>query len=224
MENKQAQPEISDKQAAEQFYAFVIAEMKAGSDKTTIVNKLVEKGVDRAEASKSVYLAYDAIMKTAEQEQFQGSSILPGLAGGIIAALAGGIVWGLIAIFANYELGILAWGIGYFCGFLVVMFSGRKRGIPLQIVAMLCSVFGILTGKYLCWFKFVKDDALKQFGAEVASTISVFSINTITAFFSNLKDVVHVFDLIWFALAIYTAWNIPKAIGVKTPKDGSNLP
>ena len=48
--------------------------------------------------------------------QEPSSSLLPAIAAGVVAALVGGIVWGLIAKFSDYEVGIVAWGIGYIAG------------------------------------------------------------------------------------------------------------
>lgn len=50
---------------------------------------------------------------------------------------------------------------------------------------------------------------------KVASTISIFSIDTITLFTEELSYIVSGFDLLWILLAVATAWKIPQGLGIK---------
>jgi hypothetical protein len=84
----------SQKEVAQKLYAFVIERMKAGDDKVTISNKLVEMGMNSSDAAYLVDSVHAQALKTAEQERFTASSIMPALLGAIIAAVIGGVVWG----------------------------------------------------------------------------------------------------------------------------------
>ena len=117
-ENQNGEPE-----ALENLVNFVAGEMKTGSDKATIAAKLQEMGIERAEAEEVTSSVYDQIAATVEQERFSTGAIGPGLLGGILGALVGGGVWAGIAILTDYELGVIAWGIGGLCGTAVVMFA-----------------------------------------------------------------------------------------------------
>ena len=110
MENNEAK---SQKEALGKLYAFVIEQMKAGADKSTISQKLVEIGVDRNNAAQVVETIHAQIVKAAEEEQLMDSSILPALFGGGLAAVVGGVIWGLIVIAKEYVIGFMAWGIGW---------------------------------------------------------------------------------------------------------------
>ena len=67
--------------------------------------------------------------------------------GGIIGAVAGGIlgalIWAAIAYFANFELGLVAWGIGIAVGMGSAMLGGEGgvNGLMCAFVA-LASIFG----------------------------------------------------------------------------------
>ena len=58
-----------------------------------------------------------------------------GILGGLAAAVAGGAEWGLIAIHSGYELGIAAWALGFLTGYAAVLFTGGRKGMPLQATA-----------------------------------------------------------------------------------------
>ena len=82
------------------------------------------------------------------EERSPASALLPAVAAGLVAAVVGGVVWGLIVKWTDYEVGFAAWGIGFLVG-LAVVTAARTRGLVLQVVAVLCALLGILIGKYL---------------------------------------------------------------------------
>ena len=127
------------------------------------------------------------------------------LAAGLAAAVAGAIVWMLIVIVSDYEVGIVAWAIGALAGFAVVFATAGRRGTPLQAIAVLSALIGILLGKYLTFWWVVRDEA-EQFG--VASDFGVLSSNTIDLFREELGTVFGWIDLLWVGLAVVTAWRI----------------
>ena len=215
MENNEAK---SQKEALENLYAFVIEQMKAGADKSTIFQKLVEMGVDRNNATQVVETIHAQIVKAAEEEQLMDSSILPALFGGGLAAVVGGVIWGLIVIATGYVIGFMAWGIGWLTGFAVVLFSRGRKGVPLQVIAVLSSVFGIVIGKYFTFFHYLKEGVTRKYGAEAASNLSIFSERAIQFFINNIGSMLSGFDILWVILAVITTWRIPKGLGIKLPR------
>ncbi|HVD66065.1 MAG TPA: hypothetical protein VNB65_04120, partial [Gaiellaceae bacterium] len=115
--------------------AFVAEEMRAGKDQETISSMLETRGLDRSQARTLVDTVYPQIGRVAEAERYTPSALGPGIAGGLLAALVGGFLWGLIVIVTDYEIGVAAWGIGFLAGFAVVRFAGGAKGTPLQVVA-----------------------------------------------------------------------------------------
>jgi len=80
----------------------------------------------------------------------EGSSFGSGaLMASIAAAIVGAFVWKFIAVMFDYELGLIAWGIGGGIGFAAAMFGsrGQTAGIICGVLALL-SIFG---GKYLTY-------------------------------------------------------------------------
>ncbi len=87
------------------------------------------------------------------ERQFQAETENPNLIlaalAGLGAAAIGALVWyGVVAI-TNYQLGIIAAGIGWLVGMAVVFGSGRKRGIALQAISVIITVVALIISEYL---------------------------------------------------------------------------
>jgi hypothetical protein len=161
---------------------------------------------------------YSEIEKAAEEEQVTAGSIMPALVGGGLAAVVGGVIWGLIIIATGYEIGFVAWAMGWLTGFAVVLFSKGRRGVPLQAIAVLASVLGILIGKYFTFYHYFHAALAKNYGEEAASNISILSGSVMQFFIENIGSMVGGFDILWVILAVITAWRIPKGMGIKVPR------
>ncbi len=64
----------------------------------------------------------------------------------LVAGGVGSVVWALVALYANLEIGYLAWGIGGLVGFAAVKFGGR--GVVMGGIAAVISVLSIFGGKF----------------------------------------------------------------------------
>jgi hypothetical protein len=129
-----------------------------------------------------------------------GLAILAGLA----AAIAGGVIWGLIVKSTDYEVGFVAWGIGFIAAMAILFATRGQRGLPLQVIAIVCALLGIAIGKYLSFAWVISDVAQEQTGGAV--DFPVFSRDTIDLFFDELGTVFDWIDLLWAGLAVFTAW------------------
>ena len=205
----------SQKEGLEKLYSFVMEKLEAGVDKWTISKELVDMGMNRNDATQVVETIHAQIIKVAEEEQLTNSSIFPAIIGGGLAAVVGGGLWALIAIGTGYVIGFMAWGMGWLTGFGVLLFSRGKRGIPLQIVSVISSVLGIAIGKYFIFFHYIKNEVTKQYGKEIADSISIFMEEVIHDFIEGIGSMVSGFDVLWIILAVITAWRIPKGLGIK---------
>ena len=133
------------------------------------------------------------------------SSLLPAIAAGLVAAIVGGIVWGLIVKVSDYEVGFVAWGIGFIAGTAVVLATRGAKGPRLQVIAVVSALLGILLGKYLS-YAFVVQEEAESFGA----SIGLVSGDMFRFFREDLDVVFSLFDLLWVGLAVFTAWRIPQ--------------
>ena len=194
----------------------LIAErLNKGKQKMQVVDELVKSGMTHGESMQIVeQIAYE-LKRTVQEEEFSGEVLLPALLGGLIAAVLSGAIWGGIAIWTGYEVGYVAIGVGFLCGLGVTMLSKGKRGMPLQMIAIMASVLGIVVGKYITFFDIFKGVMATETGAEAVSWMSMFSMGMIKFFTANIASMAGGFDLLWIALAVYTAWSIPKASGLK---------
>ena len=195
--------------------ALIVSELKAGTDTWSVTQKLAAMGVDQNQASQLVDSIHAQIKQVVEAERITPHAFLRGLIGGAVAAAVGGVLWGLIVKWTDYEIGYMALGIGLLCGFGVVIFSGGRKGYPLQAIAVVCSVLGILAGKYAAFFFLLREEAVTRYGAEAAARLSMFSPKVFNFFLTALKEMVSGFDLLWVVLAVWTAWRIPKSLGIK---------
>ena len=132
-------------------------------------------------------------------------SLLPAIGAGLVAAIAGGVVWGLIVKITNYEVGIVAWGIGFVAGTAVVLATRGGKGRHLQVIAVVSALIGVLLGKYLSYAF-----AVQEQGDALGISIGIFSSEMFRIFRENLNDAFGLFDLLWTGLAVYTAWRVPQ--------------
>ena len=171
--------------------------MPSGSSVTTT-------RMDDHEDRYSVAGTSDAPTTTAGPEPSE--SLLRAIAGGVVAAVAGGVAWALIVKASDYEVGFVAWGIGFLVGTAVVFATRGAKGRQLQVVAVVLALVGILIGKYLGYALIVQDDA-ESFG----QSIGLFSGDMFEFFRDDLDAVFGLFDLLWVGLAVASAWRIPQA-------------
>ena len=71
------------------------------------------------------------------------------------AAAAGAVIWGLVAYFSEYELGILAWGIGAAIGWAGVIAGGR--GFAMAVLCAALTLASIGGGKVLMAMMLLQD-------------------------------------------------------------------
>jgi hypothetical protein len=135
------------------------------------------------------------------------ASLLPAVAAALVAAIAGGIVWGLIVKFSDYEVGIVAWGIGFVTGSAVVAATRGAKGPSLQVIAVVAALIGILLGKYLSYAFVIQEQA-----DAAGVSIGLVSSEMFRFFREDLDNVFGLFDLLWIGLAVVTAWRIPQVV------------
>ena len=143
-------------------------------------------------------------MGIVEEERPVAALLLPAVLAGLVAAIVGGVVWGLIVKWTDYEVGFVAWGIGFLVGVAIAAAARGARGLVLQVVAVLCALVGILVGKYLSFAWVLQEVAERETQGFVE--ISVLSTDTVDLFLEELGTVFDWIDILWVGLAVYTAW------------------
>ncbi|SDZ41487.1 hypothetical protein SAMN05421736_11239 [Evansella caseinilytica] len=190
----------------------VVAQIQAGDPKNLIIQRLTERGIDEADAKQFVEEISAQLAEVSKQEEYTSDKLLPAILGGLIAALLGSAIWATIVVMTETEFGIVAWGIGILTGYAVMLAAGRKKGLPLQIIAVAFSLIGIFIGKYAVYYYFMKEFLTEAYGSSYAARYSFFSSDIIAGFFADASYVFSLYDLLWIGLAVVTAWRITKAV------------
>lgn len=116
----------------------------------------------------------------------------------LLGALIGGMIWGLIVVIFNYELGLVALAIGALTGYAVVFAAKDSVSRTHQIIAVIASLIGIILGKY---FSFAY-----LFNAGFPSMFESITFYYFSVYFFDLFGVM---DIVFILLAVVTAWQIP---------------
>ena len=168
--------------------------------------------IDKSEALRFVEEEYPKVVKSIKKEKYTQKALVPALVGASVGALLTGGLWAAIAIITNYQIGYAAIGIGWLTGFLAVFAAKGAKGLPIQIIAIVMSVFAILVGKYFI----VADYVVENLAPEGTSMLSGYIMNI---FIENISDLVEMYDILWVALAVYAAWMATQPTLVELPEN-----
>jgi hypothetical protein len=150
-------------------------------------------------------------------EPLSNGDLATAAVGGLVGAIIGGLVWGFLVGATDTELGIVAIGVGVLAGFGVVLGARRKHGVPLQVIAGVTAVIGIVFGKYFAFVQIVN----RELGS---GTASIFDGRTFSAFTEVAGELFGGFDILWIVFAVYTAWRIPQGQGFGRWAPGRSRP
>lgn len=204
-------------EAAKSVVKFIVQQMRTGASNTTIAQRLTEMGIDAAEGSRVVDAVSSEAIRVSRQERPTVPAVITGLIGGTLVALISGIAWGLVVSRIDFEIGFMAWGVGWLAGVGVVLFARGKKGAALQAIAVMASIAGIGLGKYVLFAEILRKVVLERSGAEAAARVTVLSAKVVGIFLQSLPQLLSPYDALWVVLAVLTAWRIPKGLGIKTP-------
>ena len=160
------------------------------------------------------------------REQTDGANMLGALLFGLGAGVVGAAIWFAIVVVTNYQLGLLAVVIGAAVGTGVLIGSGRKRNLQLQLLSVAITLASMVGAEYFIVRHFVVEYLVKQGGA-TASQVPLFlpidiAIDFIT---SAIKD--DPLTLVFWGIAVWTAFRVPrpeKAAPVRAPATTPPVP
>ncbi len=96
------------------------------------------------------------------QAETENPNLILAALAGLGAAAIGALVWyGVVAI-TNYQVGIIAAGIGWLVGIAVVFGSGRKRGPALQAISVIITLMALVVSQYLIMRHFAVEYLTEQ--------------------------------------------------------------
>jgi len=79
----------------------------------------------------------------------QSPNLLGAAALGLGAAVLGCLIWYGVVVLTNFQLGIIAVGVGWLVAQAVILGSGRKRGPKLQAISVVITLLAMVVGEYL---------------------------------------------------------------------------
>lgn len=143
--------------------------------------------------------------------------VLLAVIGGLVGAAIGGTIWAAVAYFTEYEIGYIAIAVGFLAGAFAVLFSGGRRGIPIQLVAVLTALLGIVAGKYAAVYmlgiKMINEQAGQDFTTEVFKLVPPFDPEIIRGIGEEIVAALQPIDALFVILAAFTAIRIAASAG-----------
>ena len=128
------------------------------------------------------------------------------IAGALLGALAGALVWWAFGAATHMEFGLVAVAIGWLAGNGAVRFSGGKRGPALQRLAMVATLPGFALGHYLLNVTL----ANRELAARGGGTVPWVPVGASAAWLLTTAGF-DVMDAVFLALALWQAWKLPQA-------------
>ncbi len=96
------------------------------------------------------------------QAETENPNLILAALAGLGAAAIGALVWYGVVVITNYQVGIIAAGIGWLVGIAVVFGSGRKRGPALQAISVIITLMALVVSQYLIMRHFAVEYLTEQ--------------------------------------------------------------
>lgn len=139
---------------------------------------------------------------------------LGALALGLVAAGLGAYIWDRVAVWFSLNIGLIAIAIGWGVGLGVIVGSGGKRGLGLQILSLLITAAGIAFGELLTLHDLLE---LEKDPQVIAAVQQLGSWPLAIAYFpTHLVEGTGVMGWAIYAFGMWQAWIMPKMPTVDT--------
>lgn len=161
-----------------------------------------------AQAPGGAYIA--APVAVVEEDNTHFGHVIMALIGGLIGAILGAAVWGLVAMLTEYEVAYIAILVGFLAGGGAVLFSGRRRGLAIQIVAVLCALVGIALGKYAAVYLLGMNAFLNEGGTinEMLEFLPPLSGETFNLILADIQAAGNFLDIVFVFVAVAAAFSV----------------
>jgi len=131
--------------------------------------------------------------------------------GGVVGALLGAVAWWGFTVVSSYNLGLFAVAIGFLCGKGVVILSGHKRHLNLQIISAVITLVGYFYASYL-----VSRTFINRFYAAEGQELVLPLLPTPELLLAVIRDGFGIMDLVFVGIAVYQAWVMPQPFKLST--------
>jgi len=205
--------------------------IKNSDDLKELIISHLGEGRDLAQSKSFILEEYntteadiDNIAQQAEQEflelyknsQPDSRTIYMGLLGGVLGALFSALIWVVIVALTDYEIGVMAFGVGILVGYSVLLFAGKKRSRGLQVIAAAFSALSVFGAQYLIFYYYFNQLVLEgDSGLGVLFNFKWLSVDLFMTFINSLTEIVDGYTLLFMVLAVLYAWSVPRPFKLK---------
>ena len=118
---------------------------------------------------------------------------------GVVAALVGAVLWGIISVTANgFQIGWMAVGVGFLVGF-AVQYLGKGMDPPYRYVGAVCALAGCVLGNFFTVVGFVA----QQYHVSPLMVLSRIPLGDAVGL---MKATFQPIDLLFYAIAVYEGY------------------
>jgi len=144
------------------------------------------------------------------RERTDGADMPRALLYGLVAGALGAAIWFAIVVVTNYEIGLLAVIIGALVGTGVVIGSGRKHNLRLQLLSVTITLAAMAFAEYFIVRHFVVEYLVEQGSASSADVPLLFPLDLAFGFIAAaIQD--DPLTLVFWGIAVWTAFRVPRA-------------
>ena len=137
---------------------------------------------------------YQELLQSFELNQ----NIHMGIVGGIGAAIIGAILWAIVTVVTEYQIGFMAIGVGFLVGY-TVRILGKGVNITFGIIGAVCSFIGCLLGNVLSTCIFISQ-------VESIPILDILYSLNISITMGLLIETFDFMDLLFYGIAIYEGY------------------
>lgn len=122
-------------------------------------------------------------------------SINYAITGGFLAAIVSALLWAMVTLATNIQLGFMAVGVGFLVG-AGVGFFGQGLDRVYGIIGALFALFGCLLGNFLSLIGYIAQEVQMDY-------FEVFSLYDYNYLFEDMVDFFHPMDALFYMIALY---------------------
>jgi hypothetical protein len=150
-----------------------------------------------------------AVLVSAVEQQSQDINYAGAIAGGILGGVIGALVWWGFTVVTHIAFGLVAVLIGIAVGKGVVMLSGGKRAVSLQVISVVIAIICFALASY--WVN--RSLVLQAWGEQGLEWTLPFIPNP-TLLVEIVRLDFGLWDVIFLAIVVWESWKIPKPISL----------
>jgi len=149
---------------------------------------------DPAKNLEEIYIEPEALSASAQQNLRTQQDIVYASIGGAASAILGALIWTLITVSTQYQIGYMAIGVGFIVGF-GVRFFGAGIDKVYGVIGAIFALFGCLLGNLLSQVYFIAE-------AEGLGYFDVITLLSPSVILSIFQESAHPMDVLFYGLAI----------------------